>query len=152
MCVWAAGSVAVSVPIVVPDGWFSSIEAFESAMSVGAMLAATPDEKLKFDAGWSGGSLLSTSLIAAASAVTVQLAPAGSGAVGVSVIVSVPEPPTVKGCGVEAQASVNDAAVAVTGSLKVTVIGAAGSMPVAPSAGLVRSRSAPCRRARRCRS
>ena len=83
-------------------GWFSATVAAESAMSVGRRVAATTpvEEKLKSDAGWSGGSSLSTSLIAAASAVTVQLAPVGSGAFGVSVIVSVLEPPTVKGCGV----------------------------------------------------
>ena len=90
---------------------------------------------------------MSTSLIAAASAVTVQLVAAGSAAFGLSVIVSVPEPPTVKGCGVDAQAIVNDAAVAVTGSLKVTVMRCPERTSVAGWPGSSRSRSALRRRA-----
>ena len=63
-----------------------------------------------------------------------------------SVIVSVPEPPGPKGCGVEAQAIVNEPGVTSTGSLNLMVIGAVGSMPVAPLAGCFRSRSALRRR------
>jgi len=42
--VWVSptsGSVVVSVPMSVPDGWFSLMELFESWMSVGASLTAT---------------------------------------------------------------------------------------------------------------
>src|SRR5438105_14292120 len=52
------------------------------------------NEKLEFAAGWSGGSPVSTSLMLAATAVTVQLAVLGRLELGSSVIVSVPEPLT----------------------------------------------------------
>ena len=59
-------------------------------------------------AGWSGASTVSVSLIRAARAVTVQVVPAGSAEVGVSVIVWPGEPLTVNACCEDAgHASVN---------------------------------------------
>src|SRR5207302_7367665 len=70
-----------------------------STRSVGGALdtlgaaSCVENEKLEFAAGWSGGSPVSTSLMLAATAVTVQFA-AGRFEAGSSVIVSVPEPLT----------------------------------------------------------
>ena len=87
-------------------------------------------------AGWSGASTVSVSLIRAARAVTVQVVPAGSAVVGVSVIVWPGEPLTVNGCCEDAgHASVNAFVPAVTLSLNVTAILASVATPTAPAAG-----------------
>src|SRR2546421_4410275 len=86
----------------------------------------------------SGGSTASTSLIPAASTVTVQTAPLGRFAPGSSVIVEPVEPLTVKHCAEPVgHSSVNELPDAVTGSLKVTSMFAFFATSIAPSAGLV---------------
>src|SRR5204863_3698292 len=72
-----------------------------SAPSAGDVLdtdgavSAVANEKLMFAAGWSGGSPVSTSLMLAATPVTVQFA-VGRSLSGSSVMVDVPEPLTWK--------------------------------------------------------
>src|ERR1051326_2711047 len=86
----------------------------------------------------SGGSPVSTSLICAATTVTVHVVAAGRSNVGLTVIVDVPEPLTANVSGVPVgPATENEFVVAFTGSLKVAVMLPLGSTPVAPFAGLV---------------
>src|SRR6266536_2797107 len=115
-----------------------------SAPSAGVVLvtegaaSAVVNEKTVLAAGWSGGSPLSTSLIPAASTVTVQTVASGRSALGFRVIVAVPEPLTAKLWALPVgHSSVNEPPVAVTGSLKLATMFALGSTAVAPSAGLV---------------
>src|SRR5918912_3482738 len=98
--------------------------------------SAVANVKLEFAAGWSGGSPVSTSLMLAATAVTVQCA-VGRSESGSRVIVSVPEPLTWNVCGLPSQTIVNELVSTVTFSLKLTVMFADGSTPVALSAGVV---------------
>src|SRR2546423_13864545 len=87
---------------------------------------------------WWGGSIASTSLIPAASTVTVQTVPFGRFEVGSSVIVEPGEPLTENACALPVgHSSVNELPVAVTGSLKVTSMLASFATSTAPSAGLV---------------
>src|SRR2546423_15046495 len=86
----------------------------------------------------SGGSTVSTSLIPAASTVTVQTSPFGRFEVGSSVIVEPGEPLTLNACALPVgHSSVNELPVAVTGSLKVTTTFVFSATWAAPSAGLV---------------
>src|SRR5436189_2107089 len=96
--------------------------------------SAVANEKLKFAAGWSGGSPVSTSLILAAIAVTVQCA-LGRSESGSSVIVFVPEPPTWNVCGLPSQTTVNELESTVTGSLKKTWMFVFAATSVEPSIG-----------------
>src|SRR5947207_6814549 len=92
------------------------------------------NEKLVFAAGWSGGSPVSTSLMFAAIAVTVQLA-VGRSLSGSSSIDEVPEPLTWNVCGLPSQETVNELESTVTGSLNVNVMFTLAATSVAPSAG-----------------
>src|SRR5918911_1501467 len=94
------------------------------------------NEKLVFDAGWSGGSPVSESLMFAATAVTVQLVAPGRSESGLSVIELEPEPLTENVCA-PPQLIVNELVVTSTFSLKFTVMSVAGSTSVALSAGEV---------------
>src|SRR5947207_227355 len=86
----------------------------------------------------SGGSTASTSLIPAASTVTVQTVPFGRFEVGSSVIVEPGEPLTLNAWALPVgHSSVNELPVAVTGSLKVTSMFVVLATSTAPSAGLV---------------
>src|SRR5437763_7070496 len=96
--------------------------------------SAVANEKLKFAAGWSGGSPVSTSLMLAATAVTVQCA-VGRSESGSSVIVSVPEPLTWNVCGLPSQTIVNELESTVTGSLKKTWMLVFAATSVEPSLG-----------------
>src|ERR671933_9436 len=87
-----------------------------------------------FAATWSGGSPLSTSLMLAATAVTVQLA-VGRSLFGSSVIPEVPEPVTWKVCRLPSHTIVNELESTVTASLKVKVMFVFAATSVAPSAG-----------------
>ena len=81
---------------------------------------------------------MSTSLIPLASTVTVQVVAAGRSELGSSVIVEVPEPLTENACAEPlGHSSVNELALAFTGSLKVTVMSPLALTPVAAFAGLV---------------
>src|ERR1041384_3126727 len=73
----------------------------------------------------------------AATAVTVQLAVLGRAESGLIAIELVPEPLTPKVCGLLLHETVNELVVTSTDSLKLTVMFAAGSTSVAPSAGVV---------------
>src|SRR5919112_676386 len=84
----------------------------------------------------SGGSNESASVIPLAKTVTVQVVPPGRSAAGSSVMLDVPEPLTVKVCGVPVgHWTEKEAAVALTGSLKLTVMLEFCATPVAPFAG-----------------
>src|SRR5919199_434175 len=84
-----------------------------------------------FTATWSA---VSTSLMFAATAVTVQCA-VGRSESGSSVIVSVPEPLTWNVCRLPSQTIVKELESTVTGSLKKTWMFALAATSVAPSAG-----------------
>src|SRR5918912_1317475 len=96
-----------------------------------------------FTATWvaarpSGGSPVSTSLIPLARTVTVHVVAPGRSTVGSSVMVEVPEPLTLKACAEPlGHSSVNELALAFTGSLKVIVMLLLAFTPVAAFAGLV---------------
>src|SRR5437764_14597424 len=77
--------------------------------------SAVANEKLKFAAGWSGGSPVSTSLMLAATAVTVQCA-AGRWEAGGRGVVCEAAAPTSEEGGVPSQTSVKEDKVVVTGS------------------------------------
>src|SRR5947209_14502337 len=114
--------------------------ATSAAASAGVVLetlgasSCVENEKLEFAAGWSGGSPVSTSLMLAATAVTVQFA-AGRSESGSSVIVSVPEPLTENVCGLPPHEIVNELVLTVTGSLKKTWMFVDALTSLAPSMG-----------------
>src|SRR5437763_5782737 len=114
--------------------------ATSSAASAGVVVvtlgaaSGVPNEKLVFAAGWSGGSPPSTSLMFAATAVTVQFA-VGRSLSGSSVIVSVPEPLTWNVCGLPSHEIVNELESTVTGSLKKTWMFVFAATSVEPSVG-----------------
>src|SRR5918911_2857031 len=112
---------------------WSAASAGEVVVTDGAV-SAVANEKLVFAAGWSGGSPLSTSLMLAATAVSVQCA-VGRSLSGSSVIPEVPEPLTWKVCGLPSQTIVNELESTVTASLKVKVMFVFAATSVAPSAG-----------------
>src|SRR5215208_2512369 len=86
----------------------------------------------------SGGSTESTSLIWAATALTVQVVPSGRSAVGSSVIVAPGEPLTEKLCALlVGHSRVNALPPAVTGSLKLRTMLASTAAWSAASVGLV---------------
>src|SRR5437764_3714270 len=76
--------------------------------------SAVANEKLKFAAGWSGGSPVSTSLMLAATAVTVQCA-VGRTEAGARGVVFEPEPPTANDGGLPPRATANEIEPAVAG-------------------------------------
>src|SRR5437867_6705874 len=85
---------------------------------------------------WSGGSLLSVSLIWFATTFTAQTVPCGRSAVGSSVIDEPGEPLTVKPFAVPlGHSSVNEPFDAVTDSLKVTTMFVSVAIWSAPFAG-----------------
>src|SRR5438477_2815343 len=92
---------------------WSAASAGEVVETLGAA-SAVADEKLEFAAGWSGGSPVSTSLMLAATAVTVQFA-VGRSESGSSVIDDVPEPVTWKVCGLPSHENGNELESTVTG-------------------------------------
>jgi hypothetical protein len=85
----------------------------------------------------SGGSTASASVICAATTEAEHEAPPGIGEVGVRVNVVAGEELSVNGTAVELHDRVNELVVALTLSLKLTVIVADGATPVASSAGVV---------------
>src|SRR6266550_365764 len=94
------GSLKLTTMFVFTATW-SAPSAGEVLDTAGAA-SAVANEKLEFAGGWSGGSPVSTSLMFAATAVTVQFA-VGRSESGSSVIVSVPEPPMANVCGLPSQ-------------------------------------------------
>src|ERR671927_1513829 len=98
------GSLKLTTMFVFTATW-SAVSAGEVVVTVGPV-SCVANEKLTFAAGWSGGSPLSTSLMLAATAVTVQLA-VGRSLFGSSVIPEVPEPVTWKVCRLPSQTIVN---------------------------------------------
>src|SRR5213078_1211456 len=111
------GSLKLTTMFVFTATW-SAASAGDVLVTLGAA-SCVANEKLESAAGWSGGSPPSTSLMLAATAVTVQFA-VGRSESGSSVIVSVPEPLTWKVCGLPSQTIVNELESTVTGSLKKT--------------------------------
>ena len=99
--------------------------------------ASVVNENVRLAGRLSGGSRVSASLMPAAYTVIVQLAPWGSAPVGSSVTVALPDPLMAKGIGVASHVKAKEPAVALTGSLKVTVGLTSVATWVAPSAGLV---------------
>src|SRR6266516_398693 len=126
------GSLKLTTMFVFTATW-SAASAGDVVETVGAA-SCVANEKLEFAAGWSGGSPVSTSLMFAATAVTVQCA-VGRSESGSSVIVSVPEPLTENVCGLPSQTIVNELVSAVTGSLKKTWMLVEALTSVAPSVG-----------------
>src|SRR5947209_6033913 len=126
------GSLKFTTMFVFTATW-SAPSAGEVLETLGAA-SAVANEKLEFAAGWSGGSPVSTSLMFAATAVTVQCA-VGRSESGSSVIVSVPEPLTENVCGLPSQTIVNELASTLTGSLKKTWMFVEALTSVAPSVG-----------------
>src|SRR3989440_1257769 len=124
------GSLKLTTTFVFTATW-SAASAGEVLETVGAA-SCVANEKLEFAAGWSGGSPPSTSLMLAATAVTVQFA-VGRSESGSSVIVSVPEPLTEKVCGLPSHEIVNELKPTVTGSLKKTLMFVEALTSVAPS-------------------
>src|SRR5437764_6213726 len=112
---------------------FWAASAGEVLVTVGAA-SAVANEKLVFAAGWSGGSPVSTSLMFAATAVTVQFA-VGRSLSGSSVIEDVPEPLTWNVCGLPSHEIVNELESTVTGSLKKTWMFVFAATSVEPSVG-----------------
>src|SRR5918911_1743588 len=110
------GSLKLTTTFVFTATW-SAASAGDVVVTVGPV-SCVANEKLVFAAGWSGGSPLSTSLMLAATAVTVQCA-VGRSLSGSSVIPDVPEPLTWKVCGLPSHTIVNELESTVTGSLKV---------------------------------
>src|SRR5919206_160768 len=111
------GSLKFTTMFVFTATW-SAASAGDVVVTDGAA-SAVANVKLVFAAGWSGGSPVSTSLMLAAIAVTVQCA-VGRSESGSSVIVSVPEPLTWNVCVLPSQTIVNELEPTVTGSLKKT--------------------------------
>src|SRR5947208_2019499 len=132
LVVAVTGSLKLTTMFVFTATW-SAASAGEVLETVGAA-SCVANEKLEFAAGWSGGSPPSTSLILAATAVTVQFA-VGRSESGSSVIVSVPDPLTWKVCGLPSQTIVNELESTVTGSLKKTWMFVFAATSVAPSLG-----------------
>src|SRR5437588_1779792 len=126
------GSLKLTTMFVFTATW-SAPSAGEVLETLGAS-SCVENEKLEFAAGWSGGSPVSTSLMLAATAVTVQFA-AGRSESGSSVIVSVPEPLTENVCGLPPHEIVNELVLTVTGSLKKTWMFVDALTSVAPSVG-----------------
>src|SRR5205085_2338046 len=117
LVVTSTASLKFTVMFVFSATW-SAASAGEVVLHVGLWFWVV-NEKLAFAAGWSGGSPVSTSLMLAATAVTVQCA-VGRSESGSSVIVSVPEPLTPNVCGLPSQTIVKELEPTVTGSLKKT--------------------------------
>src|SRR5436190_105021 len=134
LVVAVTGSLKLTTMFVFTATW-SAASAGEVVVTVGAA-SWVANEKLKFAAGWSGGSPLSTSLMLAAMAVTVQFA-VGRSLSGSSVIPDVPEPLTWKVWGLPSHTIVNELESTVTGSLKVNVMFTFAATSVAPFAGEV---------------
>src|SRR5919202_6010136 len=132
LVVAVTGSLKLTTTFVFTATW-SAASAGEVVVTVGAA-SCVANEKLVFEAGWSGGSPESTSLMLAATAVTVQLA-VGRSLSGSSVIVGVPEPLTWKVCGLPSQTIVKELESTVTASLNVNVMFVFAATSVAPSAG-----------------
>src|SRR3989440_3461068 len=105
LVVAVTGSLKLTTTFVFTATW-SAASAGEVVVTVGAA-SCVANEKLVFATGWSGGSPPSTSLMFAATAVTVQFA-VGRSESGSSVIVSVPEPLTWKVCGLPSHEIVNE--------------------------------------------
>src|SRR5215207_5670484 len=84
----------------------------------------------------SGGSKVSASVIPAAKTVTVQVVPAGRSAVGSSVKLAEGEALSVNVCG-EPHCTEKEPVVALTGSVKLTVMLEVGATLFAPFAGEV---------------
>src|SRR5919202_6233313 len=117
LVVAVTGSLKFTTMFVFTATW-SAASAGDVVVTDGAA-SAVANEKLEFAAGWSGGSPESTSLMFAATAVTVQCA-VGRSEVGSSGIVSVPDPLTWKVCGLLSHEIVNELDVTSTNSLKKT--------------------------------
>src|ERR1043165_6182883 len=83
----------------------------------------------------SGGSKLSASVMPAAKTVTEQVVPAGRSAVGSSVKLAGGEALSVKVCGLPAQLTEKEPVVALTGSVKLTVMFEFCAMLFAPFVG-----------------
>src|SRR5919199_898422 len=132
LVVAVTGSLKLTTMFVFTATW-SAASAGEVVVTVGAA-SCVANEKLVFAAGWSGGSPESTSLMFAATAVTVQFA-VGRSLSGSSVIPDVPEPLTWKVCGLPSHTIVNELESTVTGSLNVKVMFVLAATSVAPSAG-----------------
>src|SRR5918911_2012311 len=132
LVVAVTGSLKFTVMFVFTATW-SAASAGDVVVTDGAA-SAVANEKLEFAAGWSGGSPESTSLMFAATAVTVQFA-VGRSLSGSSVIPDVPEPLTWKVCGLPSHTIVNELESTVTASLKVKVMFVFAATSVAPSAG-----------------
>src|SRR2546421_9975133 len=96
LVVAVTGSLKFTTTFVFTATW-SAASAGEVVVTVGAA-SCVANEKLKFAAGWSGGSPPSTSLMFAAAAGTVQVG-GGRAESGASVSVAVPGPLTRKGWG-----------------------------------------------------
>src|SRR5437764_7151440 len=120
LVVAVTGSLKLTTMFVFTATW-SAASAGEVVVTVGAA-SCVANEKLVFAAGWSGGSPVSTSLMLAATAVTVQFA-VGRSESGSSVIVDVPEPLTGKVCGLPPQTTViEDQATVTTASQKTSMM------------------------------
>src|SRR5918912_4392928 len=132
LVVAVTGSLKLTTTFVFTATW-SAASAGDVVVTVGAA-SCVANEKLVFAAGWSGGSPVSTSLMFAATAVTVQFA-VGRSESGLSVIVSVPEPLTWNVCGLPSQTIVNELKSTVTGSLKKTWMFVLAATSVALSVG-----------------
>src|SRR5436853_463051 len=109
------GSLKLTTTFVFTATW-SAASAGEVLETLGAS-SWVANENLEFAAGWSGGSPVSTSLMLAATAVTVQFA-AGRLEAGSSVIVAVPEPLTANVCWLPPHEIVNELVLPVAGSFK----------------------------------
>src|SRR5919206_5039853 len=132
LVVAVTGSLKLIVMFVFTATW-SAASAGDVVVTDGAA-SAVANEKLEFAAGWSGGSPVSTSLMLAATAVTVQCA-VGRSESGSSVIVSVPEPLTWNVCVLPSQTIVNELESTVTGSLEETWMFVFAATSVEPSVG-----------------
>src|SRR5919199_3340909 len=132
LVVAVTGSLKLTTMFVFTATW-SAASAGEVVVTVGPV-SCVANEKLVFAAGWSGGGPPATSLMLAATAVTVQFA-VGRSESGSSVIPDVPEPLTWKVCGLPSHTIVNELESTVTGSLKVNVMFVFAATSVAPSPG-----------------
>src|SRR5919206_4755977 len=126
------GSLKFTTMFVFTATW-SAASAGDVVVTDGAA-SAVANVKLEFAAGWSGGSPVSTSLMLAAIAVTVQCA-VGRSESGSSVIDDVPEPLTENVCGLPSQTIENELESTVTGSLKKTWMFVFAARSVEPSVG-----------------
>src|ERR687885_2802335 len=129
LVVAVTGSLKLTTMFVFTATW-SAASAGEVVVTVGPV-SCVANVKLEFAAGWSGGSPESTSLMLAATAVTVQFA-VGRSESGSSVIPDVPEPLTWKVCGLPSHTTVNELESTVTGSSKVKVRLTFAATSVAP--------------------